>query len=350
MGQSIPAVDGSQSKPLSVESIQPSPRYEDLLRRLGPERVKRQVPLAPFTTFRIGGPADLFFRAQTADDLARSLLGARELGIPVFLLGHGANILVADAGFRGLVIRCEVDGTEFLEGGRVRVGAGVTVFPNLIESTVEEGLGGLHHFVGIPSTVGGAMWQNLHFLSPAPARDRTVFLDEVVLGAEILTEEGHRIEVDADYFQFGYDFSVLHQREDAVLSVTFGLEPAPVEELRAVMEENLSWRRERHPDLTALPSAGSIFKKVEGMGAGRLIDQCGLKGLAAGKAQIFPGHANIVVNKGGATASDVLRLMETAVTAVQRETGHYLVPEISLIGEFEGDMSWLPQDNQPRTV
>jgi UDP-N-acetylmuramate dehydrogenase len=325
-------------------------RYAELKRRLGAGRVQEGIPLAPFTTFRIGGPTDLFFQAQTGDDLTESLLAARELGIPLFLLGHGANILVADAGFRGLVVQCQVGGTEFLGEGRVRVGSGVTVFPDLIDRTVAAGLGGLHHFVGIPGTVGGAMWQNLHFLSPAPARERTVFLEEVVAGAEILTEEGHRIQVDADYFRFGYDFSVLHERDDAVLNVTFDLESQPTAELETVMDENLAWRRGRHPDLTALPSAGSIFKKVEGVGAGRLIDECGLKGLQDGGAQIFSRHANIIVNRGGASASEVLRLMEKAVTTVDRETGHRLVPEISLIGDFEEDLSWIPQDTHPKTV
>ena len=145
--------------------------------RLGEGRIEADIALAPYTTFRIGGPADLFFRARTSHDLVAAIKAARELEIPVFLLGMGANILVADAGFRGLVVRCEVAGIEFLEENRVRVGSGVSVFPDLIEATVGQGLGGLHHFVGIPSTVGGAMWQNLHFLSPAPRRERTVFIE-----------------------------------------------------------------------------------------------------------------------------------------------------------------------------
>jgi hypothetical protein len=122
----------------------------------------------------------------------RSDQAARELGVPHFLLGLGANILVADAGFRGLVIRSEVGGIEFIDDTRVRAGAGVHTFMDLINATVSRGLGGLHHYVGIPSTVGGAIWQNLHFLSPPPERERTCFIEEVVESAEILTEEGER--------------------------------------------------------------------------------------------------------------------------------------------------------------
>jgi len=301
---------------------------------LGPGRIRASEPLAPLTTFRIGGPADLFFRARTADELVAVVRRARELEIPTFLLGSGANILVGDGGFRGLVVRIEVGGIEFLDQGRVKAGAGVSVFPDLIQATVDMKLGGLHHFVGIPSSVGGAVWQNLHFLSPAPARERTVYLEEFVESAEIFSEEEIRHEVDRDYFRFGYDYSILHDRADIVLSVTFGLRDQSIQEMKRVMQENLLWRRERHPDLRQHPSAGSVFRKVEGVGAGRLIDQCGLKGRTHGKAQIFEGHANIIVNQGGASARDVLALMELAQRTVFSETGHSLVPEITLVGTF----------------
>ena len=306
----------------------------ELDQRLGSDRMEVDAPLAPLTTFRIGGPADRLFHARTPDDLAESILVARNLGIPHFLLGKGANVLVGDRGFRGLIIRCEVGGMDFGDDGRVRAGAGVETHPDLIEATISRGLGGLHHFVGIPSTVGGAMWQNLHFLSPAPERARTVFIEEVVVSAEILSEEGERCTVDREYFRFGYDYSILHERDDVVLTVDFQLTPAPPEELHRVTEENLTWRKGRHPDLTVLPSVGSIFQKIEGIGAGRLIDQCGLKGQVEGGAQIFSQHANIIVNRGNATASDVRALIDLAQTRVADELGYELVPEITFVGEF----------------
>ena len=301
---------------------------------LGAGRLLGDAPLAPLTTFRIGGPADLLFEARTADELARAVTTAKSLGVPTFLLGRGANILVGDRGFRGLVIRSVVGGVDFLDGGRVRAGAGVETFPDLIDATVAQGLGGLHHFVGIPSTVGGALWQNLHFLSPAPARERTLFIEEILESADILTEQGERRTVPTAYFEFGYDESILHHRDDVVLSATFRLTPTPVEELRRVMRENLEWRDERHPDLWLYPCAGSVFKKIEGIGAGRLIDQCGLKGRTHGGAGIFHKHANIIVNLGGATAADVRALMDLAQSTVARELGYQLVPEIELVGEF----------------
>lgn len=304
------------------------------VRRAGLAHARRDVPLAPLTTFRIGGPADVLVEARTPGEFCRAVLAAREMDIPVFVLGRGANILVGDRGFRGVVVRSAMKEVEFLPGGRVRAGAGLDTFPDLIVATVARGLGGIHHFVGIPSTVGGAVWQNLHFLAPAPERERTVFWDEVMLGATILDPAGQVREVDAGYFRFGYDYSVIHDTGDLVLDVSLQLDPAPSADLRRVMRENLAWRDERHPDLWLYPCAGSIFKKIKGIGAGRLVDECGLKGRVNGAAQIFHKHANIVVNLGGATAAEVRSLIDLAQSTVLRETGLRLEPEIAFVGEF----------------
>ncbi len=312
----------------------------DIAREFGPARVERDVPLAPYTTFRIGGAADVLFRARTPDELERAVQMARAGGTPHFLLGRGANILVADAGVRGLVIRNEACAVEWVEEDVVRAASGVETYPDLIDETVARGLGGLHHFVGIPSTVGGAMWQNLHFLAPAPERERTVFLEEIVARAEILDEEGRRRVVGVEYFEFGYDDSILHRRDDVVLTADFRLIRHPEEDLRRVMRENLAWRDDRHPDLWLYPCAGSIFQKLEGIGAGRLIDECGLKGFVhpSGRAAIFQRHANIIVNLGGARAADVRDLIALARDTVRRELGHELVPEIGFVGDFEGPL------------
>ncbi|TVP74076.1 MAG: UDP-N-acetylmuramate dehydrogenase [Gemmatimonadales bacterium] len=290
--------------------------------------------MAPLTTFRIGGPAELLVRAGSAEELALAVGVARDMGIPHHLLGMGANILVGDGGVPGLVIHSSGGRIADLDDGRVRADAGIQVFPDLIVHCVGRGLGGLHHFVGIPSSVGGALWQNLHFLSPAPDRERTVFIEEVLEGADILTQEGDRRSVDVDYFRFGYDDSILHHRDDIVLSATFRLNPSPEEELRQVMRENLRWRDDRHPDMWLYPSAGSIFQKIEGVGAGRLIDECGLKGHVHGAAGIFHRHANIIVNLGGATAQEVRWLIDLARDTVLRELGWELVPEIGFVGRF----------------
>lgn len=312
-----------------------SPELEPLRQALGPDRVRTGEVLASYTTFKIGGPADLFYEPQSADELASAVLAAREHGVPFFLLGLGANILIGDRGFRGLVIRNRARGVEFFpDHRRVRAESGAVVWPDLIEAAIDHGLSGLEHYVGIPSTVGGALWQNLHFLSPAPARERTMFIAEVTRETEILTVEGERRTVGVDYFEFGYDTSVLHHRPDIVLTATFELEPGDPARMRRIVAENLEWRREKHPPLDTEPSAGSIFRKIEGIGAGRLIDECGLKGTRIGGAMITHRHANIFINTGGATAADVRALIAHVQETVSKRLGYRLEPEISFVGEF----------------
>jgi UDP-N-acetylmuramate dehydrogenase len=301
--------------------------------RLDAARLSRDVHLAPYTTFKIGGPADLFYRANSANDLANAVLAARETGVPMFVLGLGANVLIGDRGFRGLVIKNEARAVSWTADGRVRAESGATM-AELIPQAVNRGWSGLEHYVGIPSTVGGAVWQNLHFLSPAPARERTMLIEEVFESAELLTAEGTRQTVDRAYMQFAYDFSVLHVRADIALAVTFALSPKAPAEMHRILQENLSWRGGKHPWLEYHPSIGSIFKKIEGVGAGRLIDQVGLKGHRLGGAQISHIHANIFVNLGGATAADVLALIRLAQDKVRDGTGYQIETEIGLVGDF----------------
>lgn len=303
-----------------------------LVQRLG-YHLRVAEPLARHTSFHIGGPAALFFEATTPEALARAVLVARELEIDYFLLGCGANILVGDRGYPGLVIANHARGVH-VDGEYVIADSGAIVYPHVIDTAVAHGLSGLEHYVGIPSTIGGALWQNLHFLSPAPQRERTMFIGEVLESADLLTAENTRRTVDADYFEFGYDQSILHHRNDVVLSARFKLQPAARETLQRIMRENLHWRGQRHPPLDSEPSAGSIFRKIAGIGAGRLIDDCGLKGLCYGGARISPRHANIIVNHGNATAADVCALIMHAQKTVERATGHWLTPEISFVGAF----------------
>ena len=307
--------------------------YGQLIARLDSTRLKREEPLAQYTTFKIGGPADLLYDATSTEDLAGAVSAARELGIEYFVLGLGANILIGDRGFRGLVIRNTSSHLKFFDDGRLWVESGA-VMARLIPEAVEREWSGLEHYVGIPSTVGGAVWQNLHFLSPAPARERTMFIAEVFESAELLTHDGRRQTVDRNYMQFGYDTSTLHKQRDIALAVTFQLERSEKAVMHRIMQENLSWRGGKHPWLEYHPSAGSIFKKIEGVGAGRLIDEVGLKGFRHVDAQISHIHANIMVNLGKATAKNVRELIAIAQEKVQQRFGHHLEVEIGFIGEF----------------
>ncbi len=308
-------------------------QYEALRQVLAAERLRRDVPLAPFTTFRIGGPADVLYDATSAEDLASAITAARAAGLHWFVLGLGANILAGDRGFRGLVVRNTAGHVEFPTTTSVRAESGMVV-ADLIRTTVARGLSGLEHYVGIPSTVGGAVWQNLHFLSPAPERERTMFIAEVVSAVELLLPDDSRVTVPGADMRFGYDTSRLHNSGEIALAVTFELAHGDPSALQRIMQENLSWRGSRHPWLEYHPSAGSIFKKIEGIGAGRLIDQCGLKGHRIGNAQISHIHANIIVNLGGATAADVRALIALAQHEVLARHDQRLETEIGMIGEF----------------
>ncbi|PIQ60072.1 MAG: UDP-N-acetylenolpyruvoylglucosamine reductase [Bacteroidetes bacterium CG12_big_fil_rev_8_21_14_0_65_60_17] len=307
---------------------------EELETSLGQGRIRVDASLAPYTTFHIGGPARLLVEPRSTAELVAALRIVQNYGVRHFVLGMGANILVGDRGFDGVVIRNTVRDFRVHPSGRLHAAGGAIVWPDIIRETTRAGWSGLEHFAGIPSTIGGALWQNLHFLSPAPKRERTVFLDEIVVQAELLGGDGTVRTEDHSWFRFGYDYSMLHDTDDIVLEATFQLTAASPDDMQRVIEENLAWRAERHPPLDTEPSAGSIFRKIDGVGAGRLIDECGLKGTRIGGAEITHRHANIMINRGGATARDVRRLIAHVRERVERETGHKLIPEIMFVGEF----------------
>jgi UDP-N-acetylmuramate dehydrogenase len=218
-----------------------------------------------------------------------------------------------------------------MEGNKIIVESGV-IMADLITLTSSNNLSGLEHYVGIPSSVGGALWQNLHFLSPD--RKETIFIESLMESAEILDEDNQIRVVDKDFFEFGYDQSILHTKNILVLEATFLLKQKNRNEIDKQIDENLKWRREKHPPLDQFPSCGSVFKKIEGIGAGRLIEKVGLKGHKVGGAQVSEQHANFLVNTGKATAQDVLSLIILIQDKVKSQEGYDLKTEISLVGEF----------------
>lgn len=292
--------------------------------------LEHNVLLAPYTTYRIGGPADLFLHARSEEELVAGITYARENRLPWFLLGTGANILIGDGGFRGLVIHNEANGIAF-EGTRVTAASGVTI-ADLIRESAQRELSGFEHFAGIPSSVGGAIWQNLHFLSPD--RESTLFIESIVESARVLLASGEIAEVDRDWFAFGYDDSRLHHEEIVVLDVTFLLTPSTRDAIEAQAKANLTWRAERQPPVEIYPSCGSVFKKIEGIGAGRLVDGAGLKGYRIGGVHVSEKHANFLVNTDGGTARDVMDLVHHIQTSVKATSGYDLEMEIRCIGEF----------------
>jgi len=300
----------------------------------------RNVVLAPYTTYQIGGPADLFLEVNTINELVEAVKYAREQKLPYFLLGTGANILISDKGFRGLVILNRATKFEFLNPRSdlkspqrsvlLRAESGAVV-ADIIEACKEKNLSGFEHFSGIPSSIGGALWQNLHFLNPE--RTDTFFIESILVEATILDEENNIKKVEKDFFEFGYDDSILHHQEIIVLDATFQLSEKPKEKIQKQIDANLLWRTQKQPQLWEYPSCGSVFKKIEGAGAGRLIEQAGLKGSQIGGAKISEKHANYIMNTGNAKAADVLNLIDLVKKEVKEKLGYQMETEISLIGE-----------------
>jgi UDP-N-acetylmuramate dehydrogenase len=291
---------------------------------------KQNVLLAPYTTYKIGGPADLFIEVNNERELEITVKEARTQNIPFFLLGCGANILIGDGGIRGLVIHNKADSVK-INDNEVTAESGA-VIADLINITSEKGLSGLEHFAGIPSSVGGALWQNLHFLSPD--RLRTVFISDALENAKVLLPNNKVALMNKSEMGFGYDESIFHHKPIVVLEATFKLEVKTKTEIEKIIVDNLAWRAEKQPSVEKFPSCGSVFKKIAGVGAGRLIDQAQLKGKSIGGAMVAKTHANFIVNMGGAKARDVRNLIELVQKTVKDKTGYSLETEIKFIGEF----------------
>jgi UDP-N-acetylmuramate dehydrogenase len=302
---------------------------EALAEALGPS-VQCDASLASFTSMRVGGPADLLVVAERVDELVRAVEMAREHGIGWQTLGRGCNVLVAERGLRGLVIVNRAEAISF-ENGRVRADSGAKLAV-LAQRTVDRGLAGLAWAAGLPGTVGGAVVGNAGAFGGDIA--------QVLHSATILEPDGQVLERSNEWFEFRYRGSCLKPEAEGlkkevgaesylVLRASFDLARGDVDALRARADELLAWRRLRHPSGATM---GSTFKNPAGNHAGRLIEQAGLKGYRVGGAKISEQHANFFINVGGATASDVLALIEHAQAEVERQFGVSLELEIELLG------------------
>jgi UDP-N-acetylmuramate dehydrogenase len=300
---------------------------------LGEDRVRREAPLAPLTTFRIGGPADLLAEVRSADEALLALRLAREAGATLTWLGAGSNILIGDGGVRGLVVRWRGGRVETAAADHVRAEAGVTL-NGLVRYTIGHGLAGLAEWAGTPGTVGGAVHGNAHFQGR--------LLSERVVSVEVAGPDGTVRELDAREMEFGYDRSRLQRTGELALRASFRAGPGDPDALRVVARASLAFRKRTQP--LALPSAGCVFQNPdpaavtlpEGVpfSAGALVDRAGLRGSSCGAARVSTVHANFVVNEGGATARDVTTLVGRMRDAVAARFGVVLEEEIVRLGEF----------------
>lgn len=296
-------------------------------------RIRSQAPLGEFTTFRVGGPAELLLETRTSDELVTALTLAHAAGVPVTLLGGGSNVLVADAGVRGLVIRPRGGQIERLDPSHVRADAAMTI-NGLVRWTITHGVAGVEEWAGTPGTVGGAVYGNAHFGGR--------LISELIDAVRLCSREGAVSEVPVAEMGFGYDRSRLQTSGEILLSADFVVTDGDPARLRESARQSLAYRKRTQP--LEKPSAGCIFQNPvpgtdvvpDGMpwSAGALVDRAGLKGVVHGGARVSPVHANFIVNEGTATAADIRQLIDRCRAAVHDQFGVDLREEIVYLGEF----------------
>jgi len=300
----------------------------------GVDRVKRGAPLAPFTTFKVGGPADILIETQNENEIVQAVKLAHAAGVKVTMLGGGSNVLVADAGIRGLVIRTKGGDVTPIGDRLVRADAAVTI-NGLVRWTINRGFAGLEAWAGTPGTVGGAIYGNAHW--------KKINIGDLVESVRLLKPDGTLLQVPADRMEFDYDYSRLKKTREVVLwaafRVTPGGDPAA---LRLVARESLAFRKRTQP--LESPSAGCIFMNPDPVhdkvpagippSAGALVDRAGLKGASLGGAKVSPTHANFIINDGSARAAEIYQLVEQCRGAVKDQFGVELRNEIICLGEF----------------
>lgn len=280
-------------------------------------------PMTKHTSFHIGGPAELMAQPQSEAELQSLLLKAAEAAVPVTLVGNGSNLLVRDKGIRGLVIKLGSMLRDIKVSGNVLTfGSGVSL-AQASKKAAELGLSGMEFAVGIPGSIGGAVYMN------AGAYDGE--MSKVVKSVRVMDAAGEVSELSAGELDFGYRHSALQGSGKIVTSVTVELAAGDKQAIAEKMADFSNRRITKQP--LELPSAGSMFKRPPGYFAGTLIDQTGLKGYTVGGAQISTKHAGFVVNIGGATAADVLQLISDVQAKVFAAHGVHLEPEVLVLGE-----------------
>lgn len=294
-------------------------------------RVLRNGVLAPYTTFRVGGPADWLVLAQSANDVRAAIEAARGAHLPVTILGGGSNVLVADAGIRGVVVRVHGGSVAEVDETTVRADAGLTI-NGLVRWTINRGRAGLEAWAGTPGTVGGAIHGNAHF--------KGRLIGDVLRGVEVIDVSGRVTRLRAADMEFGYDASRLQRTREVLLTADFAVGRGDPAALRGIARESLAFRKRTQPLESA--SAGCIFQNPDAArdrvpdgippSAGALVDRAGLKGAREGGAVVSPTHGNFIVNDGTATADDIRRLIERCRRAVREEFGVELRDEIVYLG------------------
>ena len=293
-----------------------------LRRIVGDDNVALDEPMSKHTSFRIGGPADLFVTPDDIDELRDVIAACRAAGVPHFVLGCGSDLLVADEGYRGVIVSCTKGLVNVaIDGETMACQAGVPL-REASEMACELGLSGLEFACGIPGSVGGACFMNAGAYGGCVA--------DVLESVRCLMPDGTQQSLPVEELALGYRASRVRDEGLVVLSATFRLHESDQDDIRARMDDFTQRRRKKQP--LELPSAGSTFKRPEGHFAGKLISDAGLKGYAHGGASVSTRHAGFVVNNGGATAADVHAVIRHVQDEVERQFGVRLEPELRFLG------------------
>lgn len=298
--------------------------YKDICSIVGDEQILTNEPMSRHTTFRIGGPADYFIMPGTAEELAQVIRLCREADMPFYIMGNGSNLLVGDKGYRGAVIQIFKRMNEVrVQDDCIYAQAGA-LLSKIAAEALKAGLGGFEFASGIPGTLGGALMMNAGAYGGE--------MKQVLKSAEVLDMEGNVFSLPVEEMELGYRTSIISKRGYIVLGAEIVLQPGNPQEIRDKMEDLKERRVTKQP--LEYGSAGSTFKRPEGYFAGKLIQEAGLRGFRVGDAQVSEKHCGFVINRGNATAAEVVRLMNEVTDRVEKNSGVRLEPEVKRIGEF----------------
>ena len=279
--------------------------------------IKENIKLAPYTTYKIGGPAKYFVEAETREEILEALEFANNKNIKYFILCGGSNVLFPDEGYEGVVVKLNLKKLS-IENNIIYAESGVKLM-SLVNFGIKNDLSGLEFIAGVPGEVGGAIRGN------AGAFGRSI--SEFIKKVEVI-RENKIIELEKEEIKFDYRDSEFKRNKDIILGGYFELEKGDIEKAKKEIEKNINYRRDHHP---IRPSAGSTFKNTKEMSAGRMVEELGLKGKKIGQAQISERHGNFIVNLGGAKASDVLELISLVKNKVKEKYNIELEEEIMIV-------------------
>lgn len=291
---------------------------------LGSDNVKLQEPMSKHTTFRIGGPADFYLCPHSTKEVQEIVEICKEEKLPYFVLGNGSNLLVSDRGYRGVVIQLWKNFSDItVKDCCIQAKAGA-LLSKVAAEALEAGLTGMEFASGIPGTIGGAAFMNAGAYGGE--------MKDIIKSVKVLDTQGEARVLPKEELKMGYRTSIVKEKGYTVLSVELELTRGNQEEIRNTMEDLKERRTSKQP--LEMPSAGSTFKRPEGYFAGKLIMDSGLRGFSVGGAQVSEKHCGFVVNKGGATAMDVLNLIREVQRRVKEQFGVDLETEVRFLGEF----------------